>query len=69
MPAPRCPSCKKEVLLRAQNPNFPFCSERCRLVDLGKWLGEEYRVSGRTADLEDDGVPGTPGDGNSEDSH
>jgi len=26
-------------------PHFPFCSERCRLIDLGRWLKEEYRVA------------------------
>jgi hypothetical protein len=29
---------------------FPFCSERCHLVDLGRWLGEEYRLAGPPAD-------------------
>ena len=29
---------------RAVNPDFPFCSHRCRMIDLGKWLGEEYRI-------------------------
>ncbi|MBI4445445.1 MAG: DNA gyrase inhibitor YacG [Acidobacteria bacterium] len=38
----RCPTCRKAVARK--QPFFPFCSERCRLVDLGKWLGEEYRV-------------------------
>jgi endogenous inhibitor of DNA gyrase (YacG/DUF329 family) len=28
---------------------FPFCSERCHLVDLGRWLGEEYRIPGEPA--------------------
>jgi hypothetical protein len=28
------------------NPYRPFCSERCRLVDLGRWLGEAYRIPG-----------------------
>jgi endogenous inhibitor of DNA gyrase (YacG/DUF329 family) len=28
------------------NKLFPFCSERCHLVDLGRWLGEEYRIPG-----------------------
>ena len=28
-------------------PDFPFCSRRCRMVDLGRWLGEEYRVPGK----------------------
>lgn len=27
-----------------QNPDFPFCSERCRLVDLGNWSAEKYRI-------------------------
>jgi endogenous inhibitor of DNA gyrase (YacG/DUF329 family) len=42
--ASRCPSCRRAVLPRAKNPCFPFCSDRCRLVDLGKWLGGEYRI-------------------------
>jgi endogenous inhibitor of DNA gyrase (YacG/DUF329 family) len=43
---PACPVCGRPVAPRAGNPHFPFCSERCKLVDLGKWLGEEYRVPG-----------------------
>ena len=39
-----CPICKKPVAPRRENATFPFCSERCRLIDLGKWLGEEYRI-------------------------
>lgn len=38
-----CPTCRKTVI-RDGNPRFPFCTERCRLVDLGKWVNEEYRV-------------------------
>jgi uncharacterized protein len=38
----RCPICKKEVALG--EPDFPFCSERCRLIDLGRWAAEEYRI-------------------------
>lgn len=41
----RCPACKKEV--GKSNPSFPFCSERCKLVDLGRWLGGEYRIASR----------------------
>lgn len=41
-----CPICRRQVAARDANPAFPFCSDRCRLVDLGKWLGEEYRISG-----------------------
>lgn len=47
-----CPVCKAPVASRASNRFFPVCSERCRLVDLGRWLGEEYRVPA-----------GPPGDG------
>jgi len=38
-----CPICKKKVRLGA--PAFPFCSERCQLIDLGKWASEEYKIS------------------------
>ena len=44
MPAHTCPICRKPSAERGANSPRPFCSERCRLVDLGKWLGEEYRV-------------------------
>lgn len=39
----KCPICKKEVVLGSTD--FPFCSERCRLIDLGKWANEEYKIS------------------------
>jgi len=40
----RCPICRGPAALRAHNHAFPFCSPRCKLVDLGKWLNEDYRV-------------------------
>jgi endogenous inhibitor of DNA gyrase (YacG/DUF329 family) len=39
-----CPTCKKRGPW-FETPYGPFCSKRCRLIDLGKWLGEEHRVS------------------------
>lgn len=39
----KCPICKKQVELGA--PDFPFCSERCRLIDLGNWSAEKYVIS------------------------
>ncbi len=39
----RCPTCKKLVL--RTDPEFPFCSERCRLIDLGKWASGGYVIS------------------------
>ncbi|MBM4397761.1 MAG: DNA gyrase inhibitor YacG [Deltaproteobacteria bacterium] len=42
---PTCPICRKPAAPRPGNLSAPFCSERCRRIDLGKWLGEEYRLS------------------------
>jgi len=39
--------CKKPV--QRESPDFPFCSGRCRLIDLGKWADEDYRVAGEPA--------------------
>jgi endogenous inhibitor of DNA gyrase (YacG/DUF329 family) len=39
----RCPVCQKEFEFET-TPAMPFCSERCRTVDLGRWLGESYSV-------------------------
>jgi len=41
----KCPVCKKYAVW-ADNPWRPFCSERCRTLDLGKWFDEDYRVAG-----------------------
>ena len=38
-----CPTCRKVVL--ASNPDFPFCSDRCRILDLGKWASGGYVIS------------------------
>ncbi len=49
----RCPTCKAPVQKGAPGSGklFPFCSERCHLVDLGRWLGEDYRIPGEPAQL------------------
>ena len=39
-----CPHCGKSVEWTAANDWRPFCSERCRLIDLGAWATEKYRV-------------------------
>ena len=41
----KCPTCGKSIEWK-DNPFRPFCSERCQLVDLGKWVEGEYRVPG-----------------------
>jgi len=40
----RCPTCGDEASYSPDNPNRPFCSARCRLIDLGQWATEAYRV-------------------------
>jgi len=46
----RCPICRK-IVLRTE-PEFPFCSARCRLIDLGKWASGAYVVSTPVTDPE-----------------
>jgi uncharacterized protein len=48
----RCPICKKSV--KAGDPEFPFCSERCRTIDLGKWASGQYVISSPVADIEEE---------------
>jgi len=48
--SPRCPICRKAAACRPQNPTFPFCSQRCREIDLGRWLGGSYRIPAEPAD-------------------
>jgi endogenous inhibitor of DNA gyrase (YacG/DUF329 family) len=43
-----CPICKNKTTWE-ENPWRPFCSERCKLIDLGKWVSEEYKIEGREA--------------------
>ena len=48
-----CPSCHRPALFGPGNPWRPFCSERCRSVDLGAWASERFRVPAK-APTEDD---------------
>jgi endogenous inhibitor of DNA gyrase (YacG/DUF329 family) len=54
----RCPICERPIdgAGPAEWPEFPFCSPRCKTIDLGRWLGETYRVAG--APDEDEEPPG-----------
>ena len=47
----RCPICKKSV--KRTDPDFPFCSERCRTIDLGKWASGDYVISSPVKDAEE----------------
>ena len=48
----KCPICKTETD-SAVHADFPFCSERCRLIDLGKWASGAYVISSPVADAEE----------------
>ncbi len=54
----KCPRCGNEAPYE-NNPLRPFCSERCKLIDLGKWVSGEYKIVGKTD--EEDEIP-PPGD-------
>jgi len=43
----KCPNCNKPVEWQ-DNPHRPFCSEHCKLVDLGRWVNDEYSVPGES---------------------
>jgi len=40
-----CPRCQKRVVWSNDNPFRPFCSDRCKNMDLGAWANEEYRIA------------------------
>jgi len=46
----RCPTCR--ILVLKADANFPFCSDRCRLIDLGKWASGGYVISTPITDPE-----------------
>lgn len=42
----KCPTCGREIEYSTDNPYRPFCSEQCRLIDLGAWANDEYLIEG-----------------------
>ena len=57
----RCPTCRKLVL--REEPDFPFCSERCRMIDLGKWASGAYVISAPLNQADQFGEAYDPGPG------
>ncbi len=62
---PRCPTCRKPARPDAGMPSYlPFCSERCQLVDLGRWFDGAYSVPGEAAiDMDGFALPDDRGAG------
>lgn len=50
----RCPGCRRSFQPTPADPWRPFCSERCRLLDLGAWLTERHAIPGETAVIDGD---------------
>lgn len=44
----KCPTCDKDVVWSAESAFRPFCSERCKLIDLGDWAAENHRIADKT---------------------
>jgi uncharacterized protein len=58
MKTPTCPICERRLEGPTRDwPHFPFCSARCKLIDLGRWFDERYRVE---AEDQDDLPPQAP---------
>lgn len=56
-----CPHCGKAVAWSEKNPHRPFCSERCKQIDLGAWASDQYRVAGAPLDQAEELPPSEPG--------
>ena len=46
----KCPRCAKQTIYSKENPYRPFCSERCKLIDLGNWADGKYSIEGKKID-------------------
>ncbi len=49
-----CPTCDKTIVWDKNNPYRPFCSQRCKLIDLGDWASEKHHIPGEEAKPNDD---------------
>jgi len=52
-----CPNCKKKLKWSTDNPFRPFCSERCKLIDLGAWADGSYAIPSEEPILSNDELP------------
>ncbi len=54
----RCPICESPMPGNWQDyPDYPFCSRRCRIIDLGRWLSEDYKVPDAAASDDQSSAP------------
>ena len=62
-----CGTCRRATK-RAGNKYYPFCSERCQMADLGRWLNEDYRIPDLTTPVDPQSLGGDGGGGSSGES-
>jgi hypothetical protein len=55
-----CPTCRKRLRWSSSNAHRPFCSERCKLIDLGEWASERHRIAGEPVPRGDAETPWEP---------
>ena len=55
----KCPTCQKPVIWNEESKYRPFCSQRCRLIDLGEWAQEKYTVAAEEDDTLSDSMVGS----------
>jgi uncharacterized protein len=55
----RCPTCQRAIQWSDQFPYRPFCSDRCRLIDLGAWLSEKHAIPDDAPEAADERPPGS----------
>ena len=64
----KCPMCNEPALRTSSNRYRPFCSKRCKLIDLSKWFGGEYAIAGPPVEMPDfDAAVAYEGEGGSSD--
>jgi endogenous inhibitor of DNA gyrase (YacG/DUF329 family) len=56
----KCPQCARPVPWTPESTYRPFCSDRCRLIDLGAWLTEQHKIPDESPQASDDSCAGTP---------
>jgi uncharacterized protein len=59
-PKVKCPTCGRSIEWSAASPFRPFCSERCKLIDLGAWLAEQRSIADDAAPESSPGEPTGP---------
>jgi uncharacterized protein len=53
----KCPTCRRPVEWTPDSAYRPFCSERCRLIDLGAWFDEKHRIPDESPGATDESIP------------